>query len=83
MKEYLPELTKRGKWREKIPNYVEGELVLLSDEHSKKKGHWSLARVVRVMPGDDGVVRTVEVQTKTGKFVRPTSKLYKLKEERN
>ena len=81
--EYLPERTKRGKWRENVPNYEVGELVLLSDEQSKKKGKWSLARIIRVMPGDDGVVRTVEVQTKCGKFVRPATKLYKLEDERD
>ncbi len=79
-KEYLPELTKRGKWRQQVPNYEVGELVLLSDEQSKRKGKWSLARIIQTFPGDDGVVRTVELKTKCGMFVRPVSKLFKLEE---
>ena len=82
-KEYLPELTKRSKWRGQVPNYQVGELVVLSDEQSKKKGKWSLARITRTMPGDDGVVRTVELKTATGTLVRPTSKLYRLEESTN
>ena len=83
VKEYLPELTKRAKWHGHVPNYEVGELVLLSDEQSKRKGRWSLARIIRVMPGDDGIVRTVEVKTKHGTLVRPTSKLYRLEENVN
>ena len=83
LKEYLPERTKRGKWREQVRNYEVGELVLLSDEQSKKKGKWSLARIIKVMPGDDGIVRTVELKTKCGTLVRPASKLYRLEEERD
>ena len=79
-KEYLPELTKRAKWRGRVPNYEVGELVVLSDDQSKKKGNWSLARVTRAMPGDDGIVRTVEVRTRGGTFVRPVAKLYRLEE---
>ena len=32
LREYLPEQTKRVKWRDHIPNFQEGELVVLSDE---------------------------------------------------
>ena len=80
LKEYLPEQTKRVKWREHTPNLQEGELVVLSDDLSKKKGKWCLARIQRTLPGDDGVVRTVEVRTKDGLYTRPVSKLYRLEE---
>ena len=32
------------------------------------------------MPGDDGVVRTVEVRTEDGTYTRPVSKLHRLEE---
>ena len=80
-REYLPELTKRAKWRGQVPNYQVGELVLLSDEQSKKKGKWSLARILRTMPGTDGVVRTVELKTASGTLIRPVTKLYRLEDD--
>ena len=79
VKEYLPSLTKRSRWKTKKPNYTIGELVLMQDD-SVKRNHWPLARVVKVNPSDDGVVRTVEVRTKNGTYKRPASKLYKLED---
>ena len=80
-KEYLPELTRRAKWRGHVRNYQVGELVLLSDELSKKKGKWSLARILCTMPGTDGVVRTVELKTANETLIRPVSKLYRLEKD--
>ena len=78
LKEYLPELTRRGKWRGHIPNYAVGELVLLSDD--AKKGKWCLGRVTRTMPGDDGIVRVVELRTASGVYTRPVAKLFRLED---
>ena len=81
MKEYLPEQTKRAKWRQHTKNLVTGQLVLLSDEQSKKKGKWCLARITWTLPGDDGIVRTVEVRTADGTYIRPATKLFQLEED--
>ena len=80
LKEYLPEQTKRAKWRERTSNFTNGELVVLSDELSKKRGKWCLARIIQTLPGSDGVVRTVELRTSDGVYIRPVSKLYRLEE---
>ena len=64
-KEYLPTLTTRGKWKDKKPSYQVGELVLLQDDEAKR-GKWPLARITKVMPGADAIVRTVEVRKKMG-----------------
>ena len=77
--EYLPTLTKRPKWRSKKPSYKIGELVLLQDD-DVKRGKWPLARITKVMPGSDDVVRTVEIRTKTGIYKRPVAKLLKLED---
>ena len=79
VKEYLPSLTRRAKWRCKKPNFKVGELVILQDDNYKR-GKWPLARIINVMPGKDNVVRVVQVRTKDGEYVRPISKLYKLEE---
>ena len=79
-REYLPKLTTRSKWRQHVSNIKEGQLVLLVDDEDSRKT-WSLARVNRVMPGDDATVRVVEVKTKNGLYVRPASKICCLEDD--
>ena len=45
------------------------------------KGKWELARIVKTLPGKDNVVRTVEIRTKDGNYVRPVYKLAKLEDD--
>ena len=78
--EYLPLLMKRPCWKGTIPNYQSGELVMLKEDNAVK-GKWNLARIVKTLPGRDNVVRTVEIQTKYGKYIRPVSKLAKLEDD--
>lgn len=77
--EYLPKLTERRKWNRSTRNVSEGELVLVVDEHSPR-GHWPLARVIRVFFGDGNVVKSVEIKTKRGTYVRPIAKICLLEE---
>ena len=76
-KEYLPCLTKRACWRKNVPNIALGDLVLVQDEELKR-GKWPLARVTKILPGPDDVVRVVEVKTKSGVYTRPVVKLFRL-----
>ena len=78
-REYLPDLQKRAIGRVHTPNFVVDELVLVSDKNARR-GKWPLGRIKRVMPGDDGVVRTVDVLTKDGLYTRPVAKLCKLED---
>ena len=41
---------------------------------------WNLGRISKVMPSSDGVVRVVEIRTKSGLYTRPVVKLYRLEE---
>ena len=54
-------------------------MVLMQEEDSKR-GKWPLGRITKVMPGGDGVVRTIEVKTKTGTYTRPAVKIFKLED---
>ena len=78
-REYLPELTKRTCWKDKTTNFKVDELVLLKDD-DLRRGKWPLARITKLMPGDDGVVRVVQVRTKDGFYVRPVAKILKLED---
>lgn len=75
-KEYLPTLTKRNKWLNSEKNLEIDDMVLIAD-NSKPQLQWKMARVTRLFPGKDGVVRVVEIATTTDEIDKKT-KLYKL-----
>ena len=74
LKEYIPTLQQRGKWRRVLPNIKPVALVLLVNDNTPR-GHWNLGRVLETYPGPDGLVRTVKVKTKDAVYVRPKKKL--------
>ena len=80
LREYLPALTERRKWRTRSQTDAQiGDLVLVVEDNLPR-GRWNPGRIVKTFPGDDGLIRTVEVQMKQGTFKRPVAKLCLLKE---
>ena len=74
---YLHTLQRRNKWQYSKPNLYVGQIVILTDEQSPRD-QWRLARIVS-LKGDSENVRTVVVQTATGKtFERHCTKLVPL-----
>ena len=80
VKEYLPSLTERPRSAAKPANLEEGQLVLMQDDDVKRT-KWPLGRIVKTMPGKDGVVRVVEVRNRSGVYTRPVSKVFKLEDD--
>mgnify|MGYP002804517171 CR=1 FL=1 len=39
------------------------------------RGKWQTGRILQVFPGDDGIVRNVEVKTAAGTYKRPVTKV--------
>lgn len=74
LREYLPELQRRQKWVQVKRNVQLGDLVLISQE-STPRGLWPIGLVVSVNKSKDGLVRSVQVQTKSTKLVRPITKV--------
>ncbi|XP_043230776.1 uncharacterized protein LOC122386061 [Amphibalanus amphitrite] len=74
LKEYLPTLINRQKWKTEKKNLQIDDVVLVVNSQSPR-GYWELGRITRVYPGSDGGVRSAEVKTKSGTYVRPTTKL--------
>uniref|UniRef100_A0A4Y0BGQ3 Integrase catalytic domain-containing protein n=1 Tax=Anopheles funestus TaxID=62324 RepID=A0A4Y0BGQ3_ANOFN len=72
--EYLSTLQPRSKWFKQPVTIKEGQLVMLRDQATKPM-EWPLARIVKTHPGADGIVRVVTLQTKTGQYIRPVSKI--------
>lgn len=74
---YLHTLQTRSKWFSKTAPPQVGDLVLIKEDHLPPL-QWKLGRVVRTMPGRDGVVRVVELSTSNGILQRPVLKLARL-----
>ena len=76
----MPTLTEQRKWTTRSQTDAQiGDLVLVVEDNLPH-GRWNFGRVVKTFPGDDGLIRTVEVQTKQGTFKRPVAKLCLLEE---
>lgn len=71
IKEFLPLLQKRSKWHQVSKSVRVGDVVAFPN--STLKNDWKLARIVKTFPGRDGQVRSVEVTTSKGNFIRPVN----------
>ena len=80
LREYVPALTEQKKWRARSQTDVQIRDLVLVVEDNLPRGRWNLGRVVKTFPGNDGLVRTVEVQSKQRTFRRPVVKLCLLEE---
>ena len=59
--EYLQHLQKSVKWHKRNKNFKIGDLVMLTDGNVYHC-QWTMAKIVAVYPGKDGIVRAVDVQ---------------------
>lgn len=75
--EYLSTLQSRHKWTTPSEPPAVGELVLLKDENTPPL-QWRRGRILHVYPGQDSVVRVVDVQTPSGVKKRSLTKLVRL-----
>ncbi|XP_048253302.1 uncharacterized protein LOC125381119 [Haliotis rufescens] len=73
LREYLPTLMRRSKWRTQGRQLQIGDIVLLMDNNAPR-GKWDLARIVDLFPGKDGIIRNVRVRTKNGEYNRSVQK---------
>lgn len=74
VKEYVPSLVNRKKWQATGRDVKVGDIVIFG-ESGLGRGTWAKGRVIEVVPGPDGVVRSAKVKTETGVFSRPASNL--------
>ena len=70
-------MQQRAKWH--IPNESlrEGDLVIIKDLQVHPL-HWPLARIIKLFPGKDGLVRVANLKTSSGEFQRPIVSLIRL-----
>ncbi|CAG7828712.1 unnamed protein product, partial [Allacma fusca] len=74
VKEYLPTLHKRQKWNIDSPPVNVGDVIIIADAQFPRNT-WPKGIVVKVYPGRDGRIRVVDVQTNTGTYRRPCTKI--------
>jgi hypothetical protein len=75
VKQYLPTLQPRGKWRRPHQNLRVGDLVLVTDE-TTPRGVWPMGIVQEVKVSEDGLVRSARIQLRTSNSLwRPIHKL--------
>ncbi|XP_075157911.1 uncharacterized protein LOC142231178 [Haematobia irritans] len=72
--EYLPQLIRMTKWRNKTDPIKIGDLVLIL-ESSVPRRQWLKGRIIKVFPAKDGQIRFAEIKTISGVKRRPVSKL--------
>ena len=75
--EYLHTLQERSKWIRPQENLKIGDLVVIHETNLPPL-KWKLGRVISVSPGNDGVVRVVNMKTAGGTLTRPSVKVSRL-----
>ncbi|GFT06649.1 integrase catalytic domain-containing protein [Trichonephila clavipes] len=75
-KEYLSELIqKQNDNRVREPRI--GEMVLIGNDN-KKRLSWPIAKIIELIPGRDGEIRTVRLKTQHGTVIRPVQRIFPL-----
>lgn len=74
IQEYLPLLQERQKWTNTKRNIQTGDIVLIVDA-TAPRGSWILGRVLQTFQDGKGLVRSVQIKTKTSVLERPITKV--------
>ncbi|GFX50305.1 DUF5641 domain-containing protein [Trichonephila clavipes] len=74
-KEYLSELIqKQNDNRVRNPELGNG----LNGNDNKKRLSWPIAKIIELIPGRDGEIRTVRLKTQHGTVIRPVQRIFPL-----
>lgn len=80
-REYLFTLQQRPKWHKPTVNLKLNDLVLVHEPNTPPMT-WSLGRISALFPGQDGVVRVIQLETTKGTITRPVVKVSPLPQEK-
>ena len=73
-RDVLPRLVPRKKWHVQRRNVAVDDFVVVADANPVHR-KWSASRVLQVFPGEDGIVRNVQLKTCSGTYMRPINKI--------
>ncbi len=71
---YLSSISQRSKWFRPSLQLRPGDIVFVKDETLRTRD-WPIAKVIKTYPGDDGVVRVVDIICRGTTYRRPVVKL--------
>lgn len=74
LRDYLPDITRRTKWFYEVKPIEFNDIVVIVDPELPRNC-WPKGRIISVNTSKDGQVRSATVQTKTGIYERPATKL--------
>ncbi|GFT19368.1 integrase catalytic domain-containing protein [Trichonephila clavipes] len=75
-KEYLSELIQKQNANRVRESRI-GEMVLIGNDN-KKRLSWPIAKIIELIPGRDGEIRTVRLKTQHGTVIRPVQRIFPL-----
>ncbi|KAL0803358.1 hypothetical protein ABMA28_017421 [Loxostege sticticalis] len=78
--EYLSELQQRTKWRTDKSRLNVGDMVLITEDNTPPLA-WRLGRILRLIPGPDGIIRVADINTVRGVIRRTLTRLCPLPTE--
>ena len=78
--EYLACLRERYRSKDSHEEIKPGQVVLISDDMLPRVA-WKLGVITKIFKGSDGYIRSVQLRTQTGTFLRPVAKLFPLEVE--
>ncbi|XP_058463127.1 uncharacterized protein LOC131437656 [Malaya genurostris] len=81
-RDYLSSLQPRNKNCIRMPN-VQPDMIVLVEDKNLPPQSWKLGRIIKVYPGEDNIVRAVDVRVGNIIFRRPITKLSLLPIENN
>ncbi|GFU12835.1 integrase catalytic domain-containing protein [Trichonephila clavipes] len=74
---YLGQLIQRQKQHPQSSSIEVGDIVLIGDDW-KKRLQWPLTRVIKLIPGKDGLMRTVKLKTQSCTLIQPIQRVFPL-----
>ncbi|KAE8281784.1 hypothetical protein D5F01_LYC19167 [Larimichthys crocea] len=77
IRNYLPSLQTRSKWQQERDDLTVGSIVLIVDQQLPR-AMWPVGKVIAVIPGVDGRVRTAQIQVKDKSYTRSVARLIRL-----
>lgn len=71
-REYLPEINRRSKWFD-VKEPVKIDDIVILTEPNEPRNAWNRGKVIKVYPGEDGVVRAADVRLADGSIKKNRS----------
>ena len=73
-RDVLQSLVPREKWNAEKRNVAVDDFVIMADSNAVR-GRWNMGKILQVFPGEDGLVRNIQVKMASGTYMHPITKI--------